>query len=257
MMTNNRRTGSVGEFIRRPYVRHVFYIWIVITIALIFFAPVQSNLMGSNASIEMDVVKETMNIFSLMAAPVAGLVLAVVVYSLFGWRSKGPGEPTEEGSPQRNNSKVVFGWVLSSSILCLILLIWGLQAMSESANASNGAKVHTVDVIGNQWVWNFNYKEDGNFSSHELYLPVDEPVMFNISSVDVIHSFWIVEMGVKMDANPHEVTHMRVTPNEVGVYSIRCAELCGLNHSAMFTKVHVVSKADYAAWVVSMKRGVQ
>lgn len=257
MITENRKSGSFSEFIRRPYVRHIFIIWALITVALIFFAPVQSNLMGRPASIEMDVVKETMSIFSLLAAPVAGLVLAVVIYSFFGWRSKGSAEPTEEGSPQRNNSKVVIGWILSSSVLTLILLIWGLQAMSESANASNGAKVHTVDVIGNQWVWNFKYTEDGNFSSSDMYLPVDEPVMFNISSVDVIHSFWIVEMGVKMDANPHETTHLRVTPNEIGVYSIRCAELCGLNHSAMFTKVHVVSKADYAAWVVSMRKGAQ
>ena len=72
-MTENRKTGSTSEFIRRPYVRHIFLIWVVITIALIFFAPVQSNLMGRNASLEMDVVKETMSIFSLMAAPVAAL----------------------------------------------------------------------------------------------------------------------------------------------------------------------------------------
>lgn len=257
MSNQDLKTGTFSEFIRRPYVRHISIIWVVLTVALFFFAPVQSNLMGGAASLEMGVVKETMTTFSVLAAPVAALVLAIVIYSLFGWRSKGSGAPSVEGSNLRNNSTVVVSWIVGSSVLCLILLVWGLQAMSESANASNTAKVHTVDVVGNQWVWNFNYKEDGNFSSNDLYIPVHEPVMFNITSVDVIHSFWIVEMGVKMDANPFEVTHMRVTPTEIGVYTIRCAELCGLNHSAMFTKVHVVSKGDYAAWVANMKRGAQ
>ena len=257
MSTKERTRGSIGEFIRRPYVRHIFVIWVFVTIAIAFFAPVQSRLMGNSASLEMDVVKETMTIFTFWSAPVAGLVISVALYSLFGWRNQGGQAPTEDGSPMRGNSKVVVGWLVGSSVLCVMLLVWGLAAMSESHNESDPAKIHTVNVVGNQWIWNFDYTDDGNFSTPVLYLPVDEPVMFNITSVDVIHSFWIVEMGVKMDANPHETTHMRVTPIELGVFNVRCAELCGLNHSAMFTKVHVVSKSDYKAWVDSMKGSAQ
>ena len=258
MSSKERKIGTVGEFIRRPYVKHIFIIWVFVTILVGLFSPIQSRLMGKSASLEMDVVQQTMTTFTLWSAPVAGLVISVALYSLFGWQNKGSAAPTTDGSPMRSNAKVVIGWLIGSSILCVMLLVWGLFAMSASQNASAApAKIHTVDVVGNQWVWNFDYQDDGNFSTPVLYLPVDEPVMFNVTSVDVIHSFWIVEMGVKIDANPHEITHMRVTPTEIGVFNIRCAELCGLNHSAMFTKVHVLSKSDYAAWLNSMKGSAQ
>jgi cytochrome c oxidase subunit 2 len=75
------------------------------------------------------------------------------------------------------------------------------------------------------------------------------PVIFHITSKDVKHSFWIVEMGIKMDANPGYTTETAVTPNKIGVFNVRCAELCGLLHAYMQNKVHVVSKADYEKWL--------
>jgi cytochrome c oxidase subunit 2 len=80
---------------------------------------------------------------------------------------------------------------------------------------------------------------------------VGKPVVFHISSKDVKHSFWIVQMGVKMDANPGYTTELAVTPNKIGVFDVRCAELCGLLHAYMQNQVHVVSKADYDAWLIS------
>jgi cytochrome c oxidase subunit 2 len=74
-------------------------------------------------------------------------------------------------------------------------------------------------------------------------------VVFHVTSVDVKHSFWIVQMGIKIDANPGYTTETAVTPNKIGVFDIRCAELCGLLHAYMQNKVHVLSQADYDAWV--------
>ena len=66
-----------------------------------------------------------------------------------------------------------------------------------------------------------------------------------------MHSFWIVQMGIKINANPGYITETAVTPDKIGVFDIRCAELCGILHSYMQTKVHVVSQADYDAWLAS------
>jgi cytochrome c oxidase subunit 2 len=85
--------------------------------------------------------------------------------------------------------------------------------------------------------------------SNELYLPVNQPVIFHVTSKDVIHSFWVVQMGIKIDANPGETTKTNVTPNKLGTYVVRCAELCGLLHADMESTVHVVSAQDFETWV--------
>ena len=108
-----------------------------------------------------------------------------------------------------------------------------------------------VNVTGQQWVWNFDYVDNGGARSQDLYLPVDRPVVFHVTSKDVLHSFWIVQMGIKIDANPGYVTETSVTPNKIGIYDLRCAELCGLYHAYMQKKVHVVSQADYDTWIQS------
>ena len=87
--------------------------------------------------------------------------------------------------------------------------------------------------------------------SEVLHLPVDRPVVFHVTSKDVKHSFWIVQLGVKVDANPGVFTETAVTPNKVGIFDIRCAELCGLLHAYMQNKVIVESKEDFDKWIAS------
>ncbi|MEI6405658.1 MAG: cytochrome c oxidase subunit II [Actinomycetes bacterium] len=240
----------IRHFTKRTYVRHVFLLWVFFTIIVGLFAPLQSKLMGPAASTQMEVVQETMTLFTYMAAPVAGLIFAVVAYSLLAWRSKGFVAPEYEGTSSRGNGPTTVAWMLVSSLLCVVLLIWGLAEMADGQTARGDERARIINVTGNQWVWNFDYIENGSVRSQELYLPVNEPVLFHVTSVDVNHSFWIVQMGVKVDANAGVVTDMRVTPTLIGDFDIRCAELCGLNHSAMFTKVHVVSQGDYLAWIL-------
>ena len=86
-------------------------------------------------------------------------------------------------------------------------------------------------------------RSSGNVESDQLYLPVDRPVVFHVTSKDVIHSFWVVQMGIKVDANPGETTRpASVTPTGWARFDVRCAELCGLLHADMETAAHVVSK---------------
>jgi cytochrome c oxidase subunit 2 len=106
-----------------------------------------------------------------------------------------------------------------------------------------------VNVTGQQWVWTFSYPENGNVESDQLYLPVNRPVVFHVTSKDVIHSFWVVQMGIKIDANPGQVTTTSVVPDTLGNFDVRCAELCGLLHAHMQTKTHVVSTTDFASWI--------
>ncbi len=232
----------------RAPVGPIVLLWAALTVALLAFAIfVPARLMGVAASKNMVDIERSVTVFSIAAAPVAALVWAIALYSLLRWRHRGLETPAEDGPPLRGNSTVQVVWLLVSSALCLFLVIWGLAAIQ--ATASTGTNSLVVDVTGQQWLWTYSYPSAGGVTSDVLYLPVDRPVIFDVTSEDVVHSFWIVQMGVKIDANPGEVTNIGVTPDRLGTYTVRCAELCGIYHAYMESQVRVVSAAAFTSWL--------
>ncbi|RYY47906.1 MAG: cytochrome c oxidase subunit II [Actinomycetales bacterium] len=118
---------------------------------------------------------------------------------------------------------------------------------------------HTIQVVGSKWQWAFNYLDEQATQGEdvydfgtpaqpaELWLPLGESVRFNLTSPDVIHSFWIPEFYFKMDVVPGRENSFDMTPTREGTFTGRCAELCGLYHSRMIFKVNVVSPEEYEA----------
>jgi cytochrome c oxidase subunit 2 len=118
---------------------------------------------------------------------------------------------------------------------------------------------HTIEVVGSKWQWAFNYLDESTTGGEdvydfgtpaepaELWLPVGESVRFDLTSPDVIHSFWIPEFYFKMDVVPGRENTFDMTPTREGTFTGRCAELCGLYHSRMIFKVNVVSPEEYQA----------
>lgn len=210
---------------------------------------VQVRLLGSPASQTMKTTENLVYLFTWAAAPVAALVTAMVLVALTGSRHHGDNPPPEAEHQIRNSPRANIIWVLGSGILCLFAVIAGmlvLQQDNESILDENAAK---VNVVGQQWVWNYDYPESAGVRSNELHLVINKPVVFHVTSVDVKHSFWIVELGVKVDANPAVTTEVAVTPNKLGVFKARCAELCGLMHSYMQNEVYVQTQAEYDRWI--------
>lgn len=223
---------------------------VVMTVVLIIFGiwwPLVS--LVPSASDTQDAVKNTILVFSIAAAPVMALVWGIAYYSLRHWRVGATDDPPEDGPSIRDNNRLTLAWVIGSALLTAFLLVWGLAALTATTTIPAGAKPLTINVVGQQWVWNFQYPEDGGITSAELVLPKDRPIIFNVTSVDVIHSFWVPEMGIKIDANPAVTTTTNTTPNKLGAFNVRCAELCGLNHSYMQTTGNVLSQSDFDQWV--------
>ncbi|MCI9887837.1 cytochrome c oxidase subunit II [Micrococcales bacterium 31B] len=125
-----------------------------------------------------------------------------------------------------------------------------------------------VNVVGKQWSWDFNYVSNNVYepgtqaqltgapgveaSLPTLYLPVDKTVRFQLTSRDVIHSFWIPAFLYKEDMIPGHTNWFDVTPTKIGEFQGKCAELCGEYHSAMLFNVKVVSQADYDAHMADL-----
>src|ERR1019366_239757 len=243
-------TVQIRTWWQRVEIKRIVWIWLGITVVLAVFALiVPARMMGPPASPTMQAVESTMTVFSVAAAPVMALVLAIAVYSLIGWRSRGSNPPIGDGPPIRGRARVTTTWGVVSSLLTMFALIWGLGEMQSLSVEASAPNAMVVNVTGQQWVWTFSYPQNGNISSDQLYLPVNRPVVFHVTSNDVIHSFWVVAMGIKVDANPGQVTTTGTTPDKLGNYVVRCAELCGLLHAHMETQAHVVSGNDFAAWI--------
>jgi cytochrome c oxidase subunit 2 len=142
----------------------------------------------------------------------------------------------------------------------LVLGFFALTARDIDAIEKPVASDYRIEVVGKQWSWDFNYTNDNVFDSGiqlqkdgseaelpTLYLPVNRSVEFDLISRDVIHSFWVIDFLYKKDVFPGRVNKMYLTPQVIGEYKGKCAELCGEFHSAMLFNVKVVSQADYDA----------
>lgn len=254
------------EWISRPYVRRIVLITVLLTLAVIPVAWLVihfMNLTGAPASAIMSEIEKTMFVFTVVSAPLMAVTLAILVYSLLGWgRVHGEEPPMQESPAIRTNATAIGLWVTVTSALAFFLVVWGMIELATITSYSYGAtpannqpnsqKPLVVNVTAQQWVWTFEYPDDQQVSSANLVVPIDRPIYFNVTSEDVIHNFWVVELGIKVDANPGAVTNTGVTPNKLGTYNIRCAELCGLHHAYMETTITVVTPEEYESWIREM-----
>ncbi|MFM8773310.1 MAG: cytochrome c oxidase subunit II [Actinomycetota bacterium] len=251
------------DWLQRRYVRHILIITVVIGFGLLplcWLLLAAMNQSGGPASTVMEDIQQTIFVFTLVSIPITAFVFAVLVYSLFGWKGKtGETPPNNDNPAIRNNVVAVITWTLSSSLLAAFLVAWGLIELANITADSYGTQPTTgqlraadeviVNVTGQQWVWTFEYPQYDKVTTDVLYLPKDRPVLFNVTSVDVLHNFWAVELGVKVDANPGAITQTGVTPNKLGIFNVRCAELCGLHHAYMETQIRVLTPEEFDAFM--------
>ena len=234
------------------HIKRAATIWAVLTvvamIVYVFIAP-QLTSWGVLPPIGADRLKEVNSVlwlFTLLAIPVFMMVIVFAGYAVFTFR--GQGRAAGDGPLMRGNRNLQNTWVISSIVLVAFLFGYGLYFLGEVQASPKGTVLH-VKVTGEQWLWNYTYSDNGDVTSSELVLPVNQAVEFSITSVDVQHSFWIPSFGIKQDAVPGETVKINVTPSQIGDYVVRCAELCGLYHAYMETPVHVVTPTAFETWV--------
>ncbi|MCR6690284.1 MAG: cytochrome c oxidase subunit II [Cellulomonas sp.] len=152
-------------------------------------------------------------------------------------------------------------YVIVPIVMIGVLFYFTNRDVTEINDTSAEADVH-VQVIGKQWSWDFNYLDEDVYETGQhaqdvggtqgvldeqvtLYLPVGEKVEFTLDSRDVIHSFWVPAFLYKLDMIPGKTNTFQVTPEQLGVYRGKCAELCGEEHSSMLFNVEVVTREVY------------
>ncbi len=199
---------------------------------------------------------------SWIASMVIGVfVWGLIFYAIIKFRRKGADAKAPRQT--RYNLPLELLYTLVPFLIIGVLFFFTVQAQNNIlAKAGPDKPLHTLNVLGQKWSWTFNYMEEANPAVgavvHEigtiekipdLYLPLNQPVRFNLKSADVIHSFWIPDFYFKLDVIPGHPNSFDVTPTKAGTFLGKCAELCGTYHSAMVFNVHVVSEEEYSAYL--------
>jgi cytochrome c oxidase subunit II len=200
-------------------------------------------------------------VMAVMAAPVMLFVLIFFGYALIVWRQREGDE--EDGPPLHGHARVQVIWFIATSAIVLSLFVFGTVELitANGAGAGEGpspiwkpgGSVLQVQVIAQQWRFTYRYPQFGGFETTDLVLPVGQQVEFNVTSLDVIHSFWAYQLGVKADANPSVNNVAFTRPLHTGQVTVRCAELCGLWHGAMYDSGKVVPVAAFRSWATTTR----
>jgi cytochrome c oxidase subunit 2 len=181
----------------------------------------------------------------IMMAILFALIMVIMLYSVAVFRRRP--DDTEDGPHIHGNTGLEIAWTVIPTLVVLGFGIYGTVVLSDITSQQDDEM--TISVISQQWAWGFEYPE-ADIRSARLVLPVDQPVLLELESRDVLHSFWVPEFRVKQDLVPGTVTHLRITPTELGSYRLRCAEICGSGHSGMLADVEVVSQADFEQFLI-------
>ncbi len=197
-------------------------------------------------------------------------LVGIIAWALMAWaivvyrRRKG-----ETGIPEqlRYNNPIEVLFTVIPLILVVGFFAFTARDIAAIEQPTENPDV-VIEVIGKQWSWDFNYVDanvyesgiqaqfDGQTGVPEtlpaLYLPVGKTVQIDLSSRDVIHSFWVIDFLYKKDMFPGKTNHMYFTPQVEGTYMGKCAELCGEYHSMMLFQVKVVSQSEYDTYLSSL-----
>ena len=195
-----------------------------------------------------------------LALPVFIGVEALLIWCIVRYRKRDDSPPKQ--SVGGNKTLAVFFAI--PAVIVAVLVPFGEQTLMKLENQPL-PQVH-IKVEGFQWEWTFLYLSEGIFVAGQtaavdkpqvpavMELPVGETVQIELTSRDVIHSFFVPDLLFKRDAIPGRTTTFEFTPTTIGTFHAQCAEFCGLWHSKMTFEVHVVSAVDYQAWILQQRK---
>ncbi|WP_253943944.1 aa3-type cytochrome oxidase subunit II [Nocardioides marmotae] len=209
---------------------------------------------------------------------IAALVTGVIVWALIFWAVWRYRRRSDDEIPIQTRYNLPLEVFYTLAPIIMVIVFFSHTVRVQNIVLDDPTPDNTVEVVGQQWSWTFNYGlgeqdasandelTDDEYAYDEyayvsgtgsdiptLVLPVNQTTRFNLYSPDVIHDFGVPAFLIKMDVIPGRVNHYQVTPKEIGTYAGKCYELCGVYHSRMLFNVEVVSEEDYAAYLEELE----
>lgn len=183
---------------------------------------------------------------------ILAFVTVFVIFNMVRYRDRGEGglPPQIEG-----NTIVEVTWTVIPLAILTVLFVLTMQTMAAVSPARHPKQDPlNVDVIGHQWWWEFRYPGSGVVTANEMHIPVGKTVKIRLTSDDVIHDFWVPQLGRKEDAVPGHPNTLVIEASKPGVYLGTCAEYCGAGHAWMRIRVYAQSEADFQSWLAQQAK---
>jgi cytochrome c oxidase subunit 2 len=188
------------------------------------------------------------------ALATGAIVWGLIIWSVIFHRKRSDELPVQT----RYNVPIEVLYTVVPFIIIAVLFYFTARDETKILELSENPD-NTINVVGRQWSWTFNYLDESVWDAGTpadpptLVLPEGESVRFELTSPDVIHSFWVPAFLFKMDVVPGRVNVFEITPSKQGRFVGKCAELCGVDHSRMLFNVEVVSSDAYDEHIERLK----
>jgi cytochrome c oxidase subunit 2 len=187
-----------------------------------------------------------------------------LLYILWRFRAR-PGHELPEQT--HGNTTLEIGWTILPAVVLVVMAVPTIQTIfsleSPPTALANGLPPLVIEVTGKQWWWEFKYPEspmangEPLTTANEIVIPTGRTVYLEITSDNVIHSFWVPQLMGKIDAIPNHNNKIWFTAEDPGQYFGQCAEYCGVQHAQMRMNVIAMAPADYEAWVARTTKPAQ
>lgn len=209
----------------------------------VFAAPVAAQ--STTKDLIMDLNRDLL----FLAVPIGIFMTGLLLYTVLRFRKR------EEPKPTGENRALEISWTVATALVLLFVGLASYQVMAEPAVTApqtveevEGDPVE-VTIIGQQFLWIFQYPEHDITTNQEMVVPVNQTIFLRVQSRDMIHAVHVPELALKTDAIPGQTNTLQTTITEEGTYTLYCAEYCGQGHSKMLADVTVVSQEEYEEWV--------
>jgi cytochrome c oxidase subunit 2 len=201
---------------------------------------------------QSDFNRAILGVYGIIAWASAAILL--VVFAALGWvLLRFRERPGTLPSQTRGHTVLEIGWTIAPALVLLVIAIPTIQVIFRTQAVTRPPDALEVTVRGLQWWWEFRYPQLDVVTANELHLPAGRPVVFTLQGPDVIHSFWIPQLGGKRDVVPGRENALRLTPEAPGEYWGQCAEFCGAAHANMGMRVVVDTPERFAAWATAQQ----
>ncbi len=194
-----------------------------------------------------DEAKRIAGVWWLMFGLAIAVYVAVAGFVIVsGLRGRRRGRDTTGDKPLRDSAFIWVGGIAAPVAILALLAVVTVHTGGALRDPKAGEL--RVDVRGERWWWRVTYHDPTFETANEIHLPVGRPVAINLTSDNVIHSFWVPQLAAKQDNIPGQRNVLRFTPQRTGVYRGLCAEYCGIQHARMQFLVIVESAEDFGRW---------
>jgi cytochrome c oxidase subunit 2 len=200
-----------------------------------------------------DVARAQLSVYAVIAW--ASLLIALVVGVALAWVLVRYRERAGTGLPPqtRGHTLLEIAWTVAPAIVLLVIAIPTIQVIFRTAGTAAPKDALEVTVRAWQWWWEFRYPSLDVVTANELHLPSGRTVVLRLEGPDVLHSFWVPQLGGKRDVVPGRENVIVMTPSAPGEYWGQCAEFCGTSHANMRFRVIVDPPRDFERWTAAQK----